>query len=185
MKTDGLTLAAGAGFEIQMLDDARRGASFPIGTQGALWELTEAVGLNQPGIYEFQDSWVLRNPAYSALTYDLSGTILGRPDPGAKVLYVVASRTFFIQGAMAGAIARALQAPGSVQDFTVNVLRGNQQISVGVIRFNDGMEMAEFLPSSPNPVQVLRGDAVIILAPDVVDQNIADISMTLCGYLSV
>lgn len=185
MKADGLTLAAGAGFEIQMLDDARRGSAFPQGTPGALWELTEAVGNNQPGIYEFTTSWILRNPAYSALTYDLSGTVLGRPDPGAKVLYVVVPRTFYIQGAMAGAIARALQAPSTQQDFAVNVLRGNQQINVGIIRFSDGVEMGEFIPSSANPIQVQRGDAVLILAPDLVDQNIADISMTLCGYLSV
>lgn len=186
MLTDGLTLAAGAGMGIQMLDDARRGADFPAGAQGDLWELTEQVGAQGPGIYEFFDgSWVLRNPAYSVLSYDLSGTVLGRPDPAAKILYIVAARTFYIQGAMAGAVAYAMQAPDVQQDFPISLLRGQQAISIGYIRFVPGVEKGQFFPSSNDPIRIQRGDAVLVFAPDVVDQVIADISFTLCGYLAV
>ena len=186
MRIDGLQIAAGSGFSIQMLDDARRGPQFPSSpTAGSLWELTEQSGVNAPGIYEFHQGWNLRNPAYSALTYDLSGTVLGKPDASAKVLYVVASRTFYLQGSLAGAIAYALQAPGSQQDFSVGITRKSEYIPVGTIRFNAFVEEAEFVPATTDPIRVERGDILIITAPDLVDSTIADISITLCGYLSV
>lgn len=186
MLSDGLTLAAGAGMGIQMLDDARRGTDFPAGTQGDLWELTEQAGQFGPGIYEFFDGlWVLRNPAYSALSYDISGTVLGRPDSAAKVLYIVAARTFYIQAAAAGAVAYAMQAPDVEQDFSIIIQRGQQVIPVGSVRFSPGVEQGVFFPSSNDPIRVQRSDALLIFAPDIVDQVIADISFTLCGYLAV
>lgn len=186
MIADGLQLVAGSGLSIQMLDDARRGPQFPSSpTDGSLWELTEVSGNFIPGIYEFHQGWNLRNPAHSALSYDLSGTVLGKPDPSAKVLYVVASRTFYLQGSLAGAIAYALQASSSQQDFSVGITRKSEYIPVGMIRFKAYVEEAEFVPATTDPIRVERGDILIITAPDLVDSTIADISITLCGYLSV
>lgn len=186
MLTDGLILAAGAGLGIKMLDDARRGNTFPAGSNGDLWELTQQSGNDGPGVYEFfNGSWVLRNPSLSALSYDLSGTVLGRPDPGAKVLYSVAARTFFIQGAMAGAVARALQPGSTEQVYTVLITRELETIVVGSFTFAPGVEAGVFSPASSEPIRVQRGDIILVTAPDVIDQNLADISFTLCGYLSV
>lgn len=186
MLTDGLTLAAGSGLGIKMLDDARRGSAFPAGANGDLWELTQQSGNNGPGIYEFfNGSWILRNPAFSALSYDLSGTVLGRPDPGAKVLYSVAARTFYIQAAMAGAVAHALQPSSTEQVYTVLVTRGLETIAIGSFTFSQGAEAGVFTPASSEPIRIQRGDVILVTAPDVIDQNLADISFTLCGYLSV
>ncbi len=186
MLSDGMTLAAGAGLSIAMLDDTRRGNVFPSGaSNGDLWELTEQLEAFGPGSYEYQNRWVLRNPAVSALTYDISGTVLGRPDNAAKILYIVAARTFYIQGAMAGAIARALVAPDTEQDFSVSILRGNEFVGVGSIHFEPGIENGEFRPLSQLDIRVQRGDVLNVIAPDVVDQSIADISFTICGYLAV
>ena len=186
MLTDGLTLAAGSGLGIKMLDDARRGSAFPAGVNGALWELTQQSGNDGPGIYEFTNgSWTLRNPSFSALSYDLSGTVLGRPDPGAKVLYSVAARTFYIQAAMAGAVAHALQSGSTEQVYTVLITRALETIVVGSFTFTPGVEAGVFTPASSEPIRVQRGDIILVTAPDVIDQNLADISFTLCGYLSV
>lgn len=186
MLVDGLTIAAGGGIEIRMLD-ARRGPAFPASAaQGDLWELTQQSGNDGPGIYEFfNGSWILRNPAFSALSYDLSGTVLGRPDPGAKVLYYVAARTFYIQAAMAGAVAHALQPSSTEQVYTVLVTRGLETIVIGSFTFSQGVEAGVFTPTSLEPIRIQRGDVILVIAPNVVDQTLADISFTLCGYLSV
>lgn len=186
MLTDGLTLSAGGGLNIRMLDDARRGPEFPAGAEGDLWELTEVQGQLSTGVYEYASgAWVLRNPSLSALTYDLSGTVLGKPDPGAKVLYVVAARTFFVNAAAAGAIAYAMQPPGETQDFAVTILRGDVPINLGYIRFEAGQTSGQLIASGSEPMRIQRGDAVTIVAPDVLDLDIADISFTICGYLAV
>lgn len=183
MLIDGLQIAAGSGFLIKMLDDSRRGPAFPENpTPGDLWELTESV---TAGIYEFQTQWILRNPALSALSYDLSGTVFGKPEPSAKVLYYVASRSFYIQGALAGAIAYSLQAPAVAQDFPITVTRNQQPMFIGTMHFDAYSEKGQFNPSSQEPIRVQRGDVIIITAPDVVDELMADISFTLCGYLSI
>lgn len=185
MIADGITLAAGSGFGVQMLDDTRRGAAFPsTPASGDLWELTVQVGNNVAGIYQYGTAWVLRSPQYSLLSYDVSGTILGTPDAQAKVLFFVAPRAFTIQGSFAGAIAKALQASTSDQDFTIVLTRNGQPTYLGVIRFTDGNDTGMFIANIPQDVQVMRGDTLVVLAPDLVDVSLADISITLCGFIS-
>lgn len=187
MLIDGITLAAGSGLSIMMLDDARRGPEFPQSADVTdLWELTEAAGDNTTGIYEFTTTgWVLRNPSRSLLSYDISGTVFGKPEANARVMFFVSPQTFYIQGSLAGALARALQAPTVRQDFPINILRGNTLVPVGIMRFEENTELGVFVPNSSEPLRVLRGDTIVVLAPDVVDELIADISFTLCGHISV
>jgi len=183
MLIDGLTVAAGSGFQIKMLDDTRRGPAFPdTPNTGDLWELTDSVNA---GVYEYQTQWILRNPAFSALSYDLSGTVFGKPEPSAKIMYYVASRTFYIQGALAGALAYALQAPALAQDFPITLTRNQSPMYIGTIHFDAFSEKGQFNPASQEPIRVQRGDIIMITAPDVVDELMADISFTLCGYLSI
>lgn len=185
MIVDGLILAAGSGFGIQMLDDARRGAAFPQEpVTGDLWELTAQFNKDVPGIYEYSGVWVLRSPAFSVLSYDVSGTVFGQPDPGAKVLFFVSPRSFKLQGTFAGAMAKALMPASSVQDFSIILTRGTQTQFLGVIRFEDGSDTGQFVVDLPQDVQVLRGDTLLVLAPDQVDASLADISITLCGFIS-
>jgi hypothetical protein len=185
MIADGLILAAGSGFGIQMLDDARRGAAFPEQSNlGDLWELTVQVGQDVPGIYQMFDIWTLRSPAFSVLSYDVSGTVFGQPDPGAKVLFFVSPRAFKLQGTFAGAMAKALMPASSTQDFSIILTRGQQTQFLGVIRFEDGSDTGQFVVDLPQDVQVLRGDTLLVLAPDQVDASLADISITLCGFIS-
>lgn len=185
MIADGLTLAAGSGLGIQMLDDDRRGPAFPTNAvANELWELTAQLGTQPPGIYEFSTVWTLRSPHYSVLSYDLSGTVFGSPNPGARVMFFVAPRSFKLQGSLAGAIAKALSPPASTQEFTIVHMHDGSQEFVGTIRFTDGNDTGEFIPGSQIDIQVLRGDALVVLAPDSVDPAMTDISFTLCGFIS-
>ena len=185
MIADGLTLAAGSGLGIQMLDAARRGPAFPLdAVLGDLWELTEQSGNQPPGIYEYSTRWTLRSPQYSVLSYDLSGTVFGSPEPSARVLFFVAPRSFSIQGSLAGAIAKALTPPTMTQDFTIMRNRNGVTDFIGTIRFTDGNDVGEFITGSPADIPVLRGDSIVVLAPDSVDPVMTDISFTLCGFIS-
>lgn len=185
MLVDGITLAVGSGLGIQMLDDARRGAAFPDSpVTGQLWELTQAVGQKQPGIYEFTSSWNLRSPQYSLLSYDISGTVFGSPESSARVLFFVAPRTFSLQGGFAGAIAKALTPGTSNQDYTIAHTHGGVTDYIGIIRFKDGDDTAEINGTSVADIVVHRGDVLVVLAPDAVDPVLADISITLCGFIS-
>lgn len=187
MLVDGITLAAGSGMGIQMLDDARRGSPLPIGpADGALWELTQAT-VNQPlGIYEAtQGTWKLRSPQYSLLSYDLSGTVFGSPEAGQRVMLFVAPRAFVIQGSFAGAIAKALQPSTSTQEFSiVHTPEDGSANFVGTIVFSDGNDTAEFQSNSTDDIHVKRGETIVIFAPQTTDPALADISITLCGFIS-
>lgn len=185
MLADGITLAAGSGLGVQMLDAERRGPAFPLdAVPGTLWELTEQSGNFPAGIYEFNTSWTLRSPQYSVLSYDLSGTVFGSPEPSARVLFFVAPRSFTIQGSLAGAIAKALSPPTMTQDFTIMRNRNGASSFIGTIRFTDGNDTGEFISASPVDIPVLRGDSIVVLAPDSVDPVMTDISFTLCGFIS-
>lgn len=186
MLVDGLTIAAGGGIEIRMLDD-RRGPELPVSAaQGDLWELTEYVGNNPKGIYEYANGiWVLRNPSISALSFDVSGSVIGTPNPGDRVMFFVTPRTFEIEASLAGGIAAALTPPTMVQDFEVQISRNGELINVGYIRFDAESYNGYFLPASSAPIKVLRGDALLVFAPFNVDPGLSDISFTICGHLSV
>lgn len=185
MIADGLTLAAGSGLGIQMLDADRRGPAFPpSAVANELWELTAPLGNQPAGIYEYFTSWTLRSPQYSVLSYDLSGTVFGSPNPGARVMFFVAPRSFTLQGSLSGAIAKALSPSTSLQEFSIVHMHNGVSDFVGVIRFTDGNDTGEFVPNSPSDIKVLRGDALIVLAPDSVDPALTDISFTLCGFIS-
>lgn len=187
MLSDGLTLAAGSGLGIQMLDDARRGSQFPANpVDGTLWELTQAA-LGQPlGIYESnQGLWTLRSPQYSLLSYDLSGTVFGSPEAGQRVMLFVAPRSFVIQGGFAGAIAKALQPSTSTQEFSiVHTPEDGSANFIGTIAFHDGNDTAEFQSTSMNDILVKRGETIVVFAPTTTDPALADISITLCGFIS-
>lgn len=186
MLTDGLTFAAGSGLNIRMLSEERRGPTFPgFPVAGDLWEITVDSEQYPEGVYEYTTIWTLRTPKANVLSYDVSGTVLGQPESLAKVMFIVAARAFKIQGGFAGSIARALSVSSSQQDFTINVQRTTGLTAVGIMRFGPGMETAIFIPSSNEPITVQRGDAIIIEAPPIVDDYIADISFTLCGFLAV
>lgn len=186
MLSDGLTLAAGSGLSIRMLSEDRRGPGFPLSpVAGDLWELTADSEPYPEGVYEFTTLWTLRTPKANVLSYDISGTVFGSPEASAKVMFIVAARSFKIQGGFAGSIARTLNVSAVQQDFTINIQRDTGLTTVGTIRFAPGTENATFIPASNDPVTVQRGDAVVVVAPDTVDQYIADISFTLCGFLSV
>lgn len=185
MLIDGITLAAGSGLGIQMLDDARQGVAFPDSpVAGQLWELTQVAGTAQPGIYEFSTEWSLRSPQYSMLSYDISGTVFGSPDAEARVLFFVAPRSFKIQGGFAGAIAKALSSGSSTQDYAIAHTHNEVTTFIGIIRFKDGDDTAEFIGYSAADVLVQRGDTIVVLAPSLVDPVLADISITLCGFIS-
>lgn len=187
MLSDGLTLAAGSGLGIQMLDDARRGAAFPLmPADGALWELTQVVGTQGPGIYEYsRNIWTLRSPQYSLLTYDLSGTVFGSPEAGQRVMLFVAPRSFVIQGGFAGAIAKALQPSTSTQEFSiVHTPEDGSANFIGNIVFQDGNDTAEFQSNSMDDILVKRGETIVVFAPQTTDPALADISITLCGFIS-
>lgn len=187
MLADGLTLAAGAGLSIQMLDDSRRGPEFPSSpTDNMLWELTVQIDNQVPGIYEYtRNAWVLRNPSSGAIAYDVSGTVFGRPDPGVKVMMFASPRAFAFQGSLAGAIGRSSGIPSTRQDFIVNISRATGPEGVGILRFEAGSDEAVFIPNSYEPIQVHRKDIIVVFAPDTIDEYLADVSFTICGYLSV
>lgn len=187
MLVDGITLAAGSGLGIQMLDDSRRGPQFPsLPANGSLWELTQAVGNQPAGIYEYSRSiWSLRSPQYSLLTYDLSGTVFGSPEAGQRVMLFVAPRSFVIQGGFAGAIAKALQPSTSTQEFSiVHTPEDGSANFVGTIVFQDGNDTAEFQSNSMDDILVKRGETIVVFAPQTTDPALADISITLCGFIS-
>lgn len=186
MLVDGLTISAGGGIEIRMLDD-RRGIEFPQAPlQGDLWELTEHVGLNPKGIYEFTGSeWVLRNPHISALSFDVSGSVFGAPVAGDRVMFFASPRSFSIEASLAGAIAAALTAPAYIQDYSVAVSRNGNLLPLGTIRFEAGSYLGRFIPSSSATFNVYRGDILMVFAPFDVDPDFTDISFTICGHLSI
>jgi len=188
MLTDGLTIAAGSGLGIEMLDEARRGTQFPqVPTDGALWELTQAAGNQGPGIYEFtRNVWTLRSPQYSLLSYDLSGTVFGSPEANQRVMLFVAPRSFVIQGGFAGAIAKALQPSTSTQEFSiVHTPEDGSANFIGNIVFSDGNDTAEFQSNSMDDILIKRGETIVVFAPQTTDPALADISITLCGFISV
>ena len=186
MLVDGLTISAGGGLQIRMLDDARRGPVLPTSPSfGDLWELTEYEGMNPPGIYEFVDSWALRNPSISALSFDVSGSVFGTPNAGDRVMFFVSPRTFEVEASLAGAIAASLTAPTITQEFQVSISRNEMLTNIGLIRFDPYTTTGYFIPAQSSPVKVLRGDILMVFAPFDVDPTFADISFTICGHLTV
>ena len=190
MIVDGITIAAGGGINIRMIDD-RRGPELPgSGGLGDLWELTEEQGVNVPGIYEYSTfGWTLRNPSISVLAFDVSGSVYGRPNPSDKVMMFVTPRTFTIQASYAGALAQALTPPASQQDFAINVTRAGHNDGslepIGVIRFEPGSSTGYYIPSTSAAIKINRGDMIVVFAPSAVDPFLEDVSFTICGHLSV
>lgn len=187
MIVDGITIAAGGGIKVQMID-GRRGTTLPgTASVGDLWELTELQGQNVPGVYEYSaQGWILRNPQHNVLTYDVSGTVFGKPNAGDRVLMFVTPRTFEIEASYAGALASILTPPSIVQDYVVNVMRAQTYDTIGVIRFNPGETRGEFIPTYYNTsVKVYRGETLIVIAPFEIDPYAEDVSFTICGTLSV
>lgn len=190
MITDGLTIAAGGGISIKMMDDRRGPTLPPSGGLGDLWELTEEVGIDIPGIYEYSVyGWTLRNPSSNALSFDISGTVYGKPNAGDKVMMFVTPRSFTIQASYAGALAQALTPPEVQQDFTVNITRASTAAgsleTIGVIRFEAGVSSGVFISSTSAAIKINRGDMIVVFAPFSIDPFIEDISFTICGHLSV
>lgn len=185
MLTDGLTVSAGGGIKVRMLDD-RKGPQLPDTADiGDLWELTEDVS-GAVGIYEYSESgWTLRNPSESIISYDVSGTILGSPNPGDRVMMFVAPRTFYVNNSLAGAVAVALSAGQIAQDMEVSIVRNEVTIPMGIIRFAANETRGTFIPYSTGAFQILRYDALLVFAPFDVDPSFADISFTICGYIAV
>lgn len=185
MLIDGITLAQGSGFGVRMLDNSRRGPNLPEGSFGDLWELTQQEGNNVAGLYENTGNmWVLRNPSYSIISYDISGTVFGQPNPDAKIVYYVSPRAFFLNPSFAGCIAKAEVEPVTNIDFNVHVENINGVSFVGIMRFLAGSVDGEFIPMSSDPIKVNRGDVLTVTAPGFIDGQISNISFTLCGYIS-
>jgi hypothetical protein len=186
MLIDGITLAQGSAFGVRILDDERRGPTLPsVGSFGSLWELTDVDGPNIPGLYESAgNQWILRNPSYSILAYDVSGTVFGQPNPDAKIVYYVAPRTFFLNPSFAGCIARAEVEPLTSIDFNIHVENMGDVNFVGTMRFLAGNVEGTFLPQSNQPIKVSRGDVLTVTAPGFIDSQVSNISFTLCGYIS-
>ena len=186
MKTDGLTLAVGSTLGVQLLDEALRGTTLPVSsTEGDLWELTEAEGSNVVGVYEYAfGAWTLRSPNLSLLSYDLSGSVLGKPEPNATVMFFVAPRSFFLAASLAGAIARSELLASGQQDFYIILSRDGVPTNLGTIRFTSASDFGQFLNALPSDTLVRRGDTVSVITAAGVDTEIANISFTLCGYLT-
>ncbi|MNY55231.1 hypothetical protein D3C86_1911890 [compost metagenome] len=102
-----------------------------------------------------------------------------------KVLFFVAPRSFSITGSFAGAIAKALTPSTSTQEFTiVHTQEDGNANFIGTIRFTDGNDTAEFVPTSTEDTHVKRGETIVVFAPSTVDPALTDISITLCGFIS-
>lgn len=187
MLVDGITLVAGSGLGVRLLDDARRGLELPIGQQsnGDLFELTHNSGENISGVYEYQNNrWSLRTPHYSLLSYDISGSVYDKPVPDAKVLYFVAPRAFHLLGGFAGAIAKAEVEAQLGQAFYVTVDTGADFIPVGTMYFAAGSTEGQFTSTFDQDILIRRGDILIVTTDASADSQISNISFTLCGYLS-
>ena len=183
MITDGLTVLAGSGISLKLLGD-RTGSELPVeGAEGDLFELISSPTAHG-GIYEYTatEGWVLRNPLNQLLTYDISGTVFGSPNPGDKVLMFAAPRSFDLLGDMATATAVCLNPADRTQVLDVSILRNEVQHTVGSIQFEAGKTRGVYVPNASN-FPVFRGDMLIVFAPFDVDPLFSDISFTISGYL--
>ena len=185
MRIDGLRLMAGGGLRLE-LDESRRGAELPSNASyGDLFQ-TEDSPTAFGGIYEYvvPGKWVLRNPQSQLMTYDISGTVFGTPEPSDKVLMFAPARTFKILAHESCVTGVSLMAPQWDHDFEIVVQRDGQLQGVGYLRFAEGSQVGEFIPSE-SVFEVRRGDMLVVFAPYDIDQQFADISITISGILSI
>ena len=184
MIVDGLKLIAGGDMVLTLTGD-RKGDTFPDAPQlGDLFEM-ETNAWQFGGIFEFTErGWVLRNPLSQLLTYDISGTVFGSPEPGAKVIMFSPPRTLKFIAHESTALGSAVNAPEWEHDFEVVFQRDGALTGIGIIRFEAGSTSATFIPTSA-VTEVRRGDLLMVFAPYDVDPMFADISLTLTGVLSI
>lgn len=179
MLIDGIELPATA--SITKSVSGNSGATLPgTVTNDAYFELTAQDGANIPGIYKgIGGVWTFVSGTEEE-SYDLAVTVSGAPADAAIVMRFIAPRQFTIPEDFAGSLGSSGTAATASSVFTVK----RDATTEGTITFAASGSTGTFAQSTSGDMVIAKGEVVSIEAPGTADATLADISLTLRGFLS-
>lgn len=120
---------------------------------------------------------VIKNYIDTKLSYDLATYIVGKPSSNEALLRFRSARTFNIVADQTSGQFKSGTAATSITTFTIK----KNSVVIGNAVFPAGGTSATITLSASVVVNV--GDMITITAPATVDATLADIDVTLIGYL--
>ena len=191
MLHDTPTLVAGSEIERQLVEEGKRGQTFPISPSvGDQFELTETDQGKAPGLYIYASAdkgWILQeNSNDGAKFYDLALTVFDRPKSNALVAKHLAVRAFFLNANFDRSLAMASQPATENYSFKVSVLEEDRitERSLGTVDFTAAGEIGTFNANNIEPMIVARGETLLITGAEVRDATLRNIDITLAGRLA-
>lgn len=188
MFIDGLELADKSFVVRRLMDPSLRGTNLPVSaSDGDMFELTEAEGNKQPGIYTYSNeetSWVLSHPNSDLLPYDIGGSVHGTMTENEIIMRNLSVRDYAFQDSFYGSLARAEQA-ASVDTYLEIIKIGRQgaQTVLGSILFSASVTEGSFIQEAVGVKEIGAGETLIVKAPAGVNQSLAGITFTFAGAL--
>lgn len=191
MLHDTPTLVAGSEIERQLVEEGKRGATFPLAPAvGDQFELTETDQGKAPGLYVYASAdkgWILQeNSNDGQKFYDIGLTAFDRPKSSAIVCKHLAVRAFFLSANFDRSLAMASEQATESYSFAVSVLEEDRvtERSLGTVDFAAGVEIGTFVASSSDPMFVGRGETLLVRGAEVRDATLRDVDITFAGQLA-
>ena len=183
-------LVAGSEIERDLVAEGKRGATFPLAPVfGFDFKLTEIDQGKNPGLYIFMggSGWVEQeNSLGGSKFYDIGLTIFDRPKSNALVCKHLAVRAFVLGANFDRSMAMASLAATDSYTMEVYVLEVDRvtQRPCGTLSFAAAAEFGVFAGINGNDIPVLRGETLIVKAPEIRDATLRNIDVTFAGTLA-
>lgn len=191
MLHDTPTLVAGSEIERQLVEEGKRGQTFPISPSvGDQFELTETDQGKAPGLYVYASAtkgWILQeNSNDGAKFYDLALTVFDRPKSNALVAKHLSVRAFFLNANFDRSLAMASELATENYSFAVSVLEADRvtERAIGTIDFAAGEVIGTFNSITSDPMIIDRHETLLVRGAEVRDATLRNIDITLAGRLA-